>query len=333
MAKKLTANRELPEQLEIDFIICDNTLNRQGWRLLVEGIDLSGFEKNPVCCYQHNKWAVSIGMWKNLRVENGQLLGTVEFDRNDEDAVKLYWKYKDGYMRACSLSIKPTKESADAAMLLPGQKYATVVESELWEVSLVTVPGQKNSVMLANNNELKLTLDGSEYQLKEVKNENSETMDQEEKNRMEELTKQLSLEREQNASLLIQLHQRRGVVAEGEVEHLKKLAIADRESVEKMLSARPEPTPVETVETTKTPEAESKEEEAKRLSAVLENFGKETAGKSSNERADWDYYRWFKEDLNGLSLMAKEDPAKFKKLEADFAKQSGSMNLVINKPN
>jgi len=87
MAKEV--KRELPEKLEMDFIICDNTLNRKGWRLLVGGIDMEGFLKNPVCCVEHDTWAVPVGKWKNLRVGSEQFIGTVEFDRNDEDAVKL----------------------------------------------------------------------------------------------------------------------------------------------------------------------------------------------------------------------------------------------------
>jgi len=325
---KKQKERELPEILEFDFVICDNTLNRNGWRLLVEGVDFTGFLKNPVCCSQHNTWSVPVGKWKNLRVEKGQLLGTVEFDRNDEDAVKLFWKYADGFMSACSINIKPITESEDPKMLLPGQRYSTVTESELMEVSLVTIPGQKNAVKLSNNNELKLTLEGSEYQLKEIKNKNSKTMDQEEKTQVEELTKQLSIEKERNASNLIKLHQKRGVVADGEVEHLKKLAGSDYDSVEKMLDARPEPVAPKEVTSQKETGAEKKEQEVKELSAQLQGFGKETTQKSSSGRDDWDYYKWFREDPKGLELMAKNEPDKFKKLEMDFAEASKSLNLT-----
>lgn len=323
-------NRELPEKLEFDFVICDNTLNRNGWRLLVEGIDLSGFEKNPVCCLHHSTWEAPIGKWKNVRVENSQLLGTVEFDRNDEEAVRLYWKYADGFMSACSLSIKALEESVDPAMLMPGQKYSTVTKSELTEVSLVTIPGQKNAVRLSNNNELMtLTLDGSEYHLKAIKNQNSKKMD-EEKNKLDELNKQLSIERERNASNLIKLHQKRGVVADGEVEHLKKLAVVDYESVEKMLDARPDPVvPEANGEPKKSPETEKREQEAKELSAKLENFGKESTAKPSDERADWGYYDWFVKDKNGLELMAKNEPEKFKNLEMAFAEESKSLGCVV----
>jgi hypothetical protein len=234
-------------------------------------------------------------------------------------------------MSACSLNIKPIEESDTPAMLLPGQKYATVTKSELLEISLVTVPGQKNAVKLSNNNELRLTLEGSEYNLKEIKNENSKTMD-EEKSKVEELNKQLSIERERNASNLIKLHQKRGVVSDGEVEHLRKLAAADYESVEKMLDARPEPKPEEPKkeESSKTDETQKRGQESKELSAKLEGFGKEIGTKPANAREGWDYYKWFKEDPDGLRLMAQNEPEKFKKLEMDFAQESKSLNLKAN---
>ena len=128
---KNSGNRELPEKLEFDFVICDNTLNRKGWRLLVDGIDLTAFNANPICCFRHEVRDIPVGRWKNVRVEGEKLLGTVEFDRNDEFAVKLYWKYADGFMKACSLWIDPIEESDNASLLVPGQRYGTVTKSEL----------------------------------------------------------------------------------------------------------------------------------------------------------------------------------------------------------
>lgn len=151
-------NRELPAVLEHDFIITDESVNRYGWRLLVAGIDLAGFLKNPVCCVQHSTTMIPVGKWKNVRAEGQLLKGTVEFDRYDEEAVRLYWKYKDGYMNAVSLNIVPWEESDVKEQLLPGQTKATVTKCELLEISLVTIPGQKNAVKLS-------TPEGGEYKL------------------------------------------------------------------------------------------------------------------------------------------------------------------------
>lgn len=150
--------RELPAILEHDFVITDESVNRYGWRLLVAGIDLTGFLKNPVCCVQHVTSLIPVGKWKNIRVEGQELKGTLEFDRNDSDAVKLYWKYKDGYMNAVSLNVVPWEESDVKELLQPGQTKPTVTKCELLEISIVTLPGQKNAVKLS-------TPEGNEYKL------------------------------------------------------------------------------------------------------------------------------------------------------------------------
>lgn len=331
MSKK---ERELPAKLAIDFVICDNTLNRYRWRLLVEGIDLEGFKKNPVACVQHDTWKIPVGRWENVRVEEGVLKGTCVFDPNDEEAVKLYWKYKDGYMNACSLHIRPIEESDDASVLVEGQKYPTVVKSELIEVSLVTVPGQKNAVRLMNE-------DGSDYKLgiltpesaagMQAENKNSNNMSKEpekpaagageleEQNRT--LQMQLEESRKLNAKNLVALHVQRGVVSEGEVESLEKLALLSYGDVEKMLGARQVPQVLESKE-------DPKDDQGKQLAAQLQEL-QGGAVKPEDERKGWNYLEWVKKDPRGLAAMEKSEPERFKQLCAAFEAESREKGLAV----
>jgi len=306
--------RELPEKLEIDFLICDNTLNRKGWRLLVEGIDTTGFLKNPVCCVQHDTWSMPVGKWKNLKVENSTFTGTVEFDKNDDEAIKFYWKYADGYMNAVSLNILPLSE--DTADVVAGQSRATVSKSELLEISLVTVPGQKNAVKLS-------TPDGEDYQLSIVNNSQNQNPKKMEKDpEKEALQLQLDQQKKLNAANLVKLHVQRGVVQEGEIESLNKLAAADYETVEKMLEAR---TPaIKEPEQKKTTTDEGKKL-ADKVAEITQDAEKSTAKKS--ERDDWSFMDWFKKDAEGLSIMQEKEPEKYKKLESDFALSASKQGL------
>lgn len=337
--------RELPKVLEIDFTITDESVNRYGWRLLVAGIVLTGFLKNPVCCVQHFTSMIPVGKWKNLRVEGQDLKGTVEFDRNDEEAVRLYWKYTDGYMNAVSLNVIPVEESEDSKLLLPGQKCATLVKSELLEISLVTIPGQANAVKLS-------TPEGKEYKLN-LLTQNRE-MAKEEKT-VEQLNQELEAQRKLNAENLVTIHKNRGVVADGEVESLKKLALVDYQSTSEMLNARQVPkaeTTGDSAETlaealvklhfdrgaitegekaifkgaaTSDYEGTKKVLEAKTGKDGLQTFvqGLTNGGNPANagaqgERADWGYYEYFTKDPQALALMEKNEPDKHKKLVADF---------------
>ena len=349
----MTEKRKLPDTLEHDFIICDESVNRYGWRLLVGGIDLTGFNKNPVLVMQHNTFAVSIGRWKNLRIENSELKGTAEFDRNDDDAVKLYWKYKDGYMSAVSLNVIPIEESKDKALLLPGQKYPTLTKSEMLEISLVTIPGQKNAVRLS-------TPEGSEYKLHLITNNKMEKNEQ----TVEQLKKDLDAQRRLNAENLVMRHKERGVVQEGEIESLKTLAFNDYETVSKMLDARQKQA-VEHENAGETPEAKAKalvalhlgrnailpsevpfyenaakldydgtkaQLEAKKGVRDIDTFVQEMSSngqqKSDDERKAWGYYDYFKKDPEALQLMEKNEPDRYKKLVADFESSTKKSGLV-----
>ncbi|NLL27246.1 MAG: hypothetical protein GX259_00450 [Bacteroidales bacterium] len=312
----MKVQRELPEILEIDFVICDNTLNRKRWRLLVEGIDFEGFLKNPVCVVQHDTWSIPVGKWKNLRVENSQFKGTVEFDKTDEQAVKLYWKYVDGYMNAVSLNILPKEESN--ADLVAGQIYPTISKSELLEISLVTVPGQKNAVKLSN-------VDGGDYTLSLIsktknmnpedkeKKENQSQQLQSQEQEIERLKSELAEQKKLNIDNLIESHKNRGVVADNEVESLKKLATNDYDTVKQMLEGR---------------EVKQNENSSKELSAQMAQFVKNNEQKAADERANWTYLDFYKKDPEALSLMQKNEPEKYAKLEKDFAEQAKKENLV-----
>lgn len=350
------AERKLPNgALEHDFIITDESLNRNGWRIIVAGIDLEGFLLNPVCCVEHDMRMIPVGKWKNLHVDGDKLKGTVEFDRNDPDAVKLYWKYKDGYMNAVSLHVLPVEESEDAALLHPGQKYATITKSEMLEISLVTVPGQKNAVKLSS-------IDGKEYKLHLLLN--TKEMSKNEKT-VEQMQSELDTQKKLNAENLVKLHQYRGVVSDAEAEPLKELALSSYENVRKMLEAREvkedksgtgDPAEVLADNLVKLHfdrgaisepeksiykasaiadyEGTRKVLEAKQGKDGVQAFvsgmqsGKEAG--TGDERSKWTYLDWYKKDMKGLLSMEKSDPEKYKKLASDFAVNSGLHGVTVD---
>lgn len=350
MAKK---ERILPDgDLKMDFVICDNSVNRYGWRLLVEGIDLEGFLKNPVCCELHYSFEAPVGKWENLRIENGQFVGTLVFDRNDEHAVKYFWKYKDGYMSAVSLSVLPIEESQDEKYLLPGQTLPTVVKSELLEISVVTIPGQKNAVKL-------MTPEGGEYKLSLINKQKQ--MDDKNKT-TEQLQKDLDAQKKLAAENLIKYHSARGVVQEGEKDSLMELAFDKYDTVSKMLDGRTPADPNAGKENTDGAKADALVElhfnrgaitepekavykaaakldyegtkkvlEARKGKEALNNFvqglgtGKET--EKDDKRSGWGYYDYFKNDPEALELMEKNDPEKYKRLVADFEAESAKLGI------
>ena len=216
---------------ELDFQISDNTLNRLGFRIFTEGIRTESFEKNPVALYDHNGSELAIGKWKNLTKEpDGTFKGTCEFDEDDEFAMKLAKKYQKGYMKGVSISVDPCVESVDGKDMLPGQEYPSVIESELLEISLCNVPGNKNSI--------KLIRGGKPVQLSLIqKNTNHSNMAKEEKT-VEQLMQENSVLRTKMAKDLVELHVSRGVLTDQEKDFFQKSAEADYDGTKVVLALR-----------------------------------------------------------------------------------------------
>lgn len=304
----MNEQRELPDRLNIDFLITDESINRYGWRLLVGGIDLSGFLKNPVCCVQHDTYSIPVGRWTNMRTEDGKLLGTLEFDRNDPEAVKLYWKYQDGYMNAVSLNVVPVEESDALQYLLQGQQFPTLVRSELLEVSLVTLPGQKNAIKLS-------TPEGGDYKLNLITKKNKIKNMEKTDVTVEELQKELAQQRALNADNLIERHKLRGVVTDGETESLRTLALANYEATKTLLEAR---TPVDLDKIKQ--EVQAKNETAQVVSFV-QNLSDGKTVAATDERASWNYLDYYKKDMKALHEMEVKEPEKYKALAAAYEKE------------
>lgn len=91
-----------------------------------------------------------IGRWENLRVENGALLADAIFDDKDDFARQIKNKVEKGIINACSIGIEVLATSSESKYLLQGQTRETVTRCILLEISLVDLPGNRNSVKLYN---------------------------------------------------------------------------------------------------------------------------------------------------------------------------------------
>lgn len=317
---------------EIRMVICDNSLNRYGWRLLVEGIQLDNFKKNPICCLEHDTWRPPIGKWSDVHVEGDKLVGTLHFDENDPEAMKIYAKYKGGYMNACSLNIRPLETSDDESMLVEGQRYSTITKSELLEVSAVTLPAQANAIKLSK------TPDGGEYKLSLITKKENE-MEKKEQEKIEAENAQL---KEENQTLsmrvkeleegrvadLIALHQQRGVIAsDDEANNFKKLAMTDYNTVKSLLESKQAPAPAADHHE----EPNEKEEEAKKLALEVAKLNAGGNGKENgkDDRSNWSYLDWEKNDPKGLHLMEQNDPKRFDQLCQSFTEDCRQNGLDV----
>lgn len=134
---------------ETRFVINDEAvLNSHGFYLRNAGLRRERYDANPVVLYDHDL-ALPIGVGKDLGVEGSKLLFTPEFDADDELAVKVSNKVEKGHLRGCSpgLIVKKVTIETTAA----GEDRYVVTDWELCEVSIVSVPSNRNALRLYND--------------------------------------------------------------------------------------------------------------------------------------------------------------------------------------
>ena len=130
------------------FVLHDNSLNVQGFRMLTEGADLSAFKKNPVMLLNHDDWSLPIGRWENIHVDGDRILADAVFDMEDARAKDVSGKVDRGFLKAVSIAGRVISLSDDASVKLPGQKEPTVTKWLVREASLCSVGANHKSLVL-----------------------------------------------------------------------------------------------------------------------------------------------------------------------------------------
>lgn len=133
-------------------VLSTEKVNRYGYWVRTAGIRIDAYQDNPVLLWMHDMEGDSlpIGKLENIRVDElNRLVADPVFDEDDDFAMKCKRKYDKGMLSACSvnLDIYTLNDAPDS--IKPGQKLASVWDSELLEVSMVKVPGNRDSVKLS----------------------------------------------------------------------------------------------------------------------------------------------------------------------------------------
>lgn len=136
-------------------------INSYGFWIKMSGMNLDRYKKNPILLYDHNSSEMSIGRVNNLRVENNQLVGDVEFDTEDKIGKKLARKYEKGYMLGFSIGIRITEWSEEKKHIKQGQSSSTATKSELFEISAVNLPSNEDALKLYSKDGKSIKLSGN----------------------------------------------------------------------------------------------------------------------------------------------------------------------------
>lgn len=129
------------------FVLHDESVNTQGFRMLTSGANLEEFRKNPVMLENHNDWDMPIGRWENIRIEGGRILADAVFDKKDPRAQRIESKVESDFVRMASIGAWPPEEISDAYdLMLPGQTLPTVTKWTVREASIVPIGSNHNAL-------------------------------------------------------------------------------------------------------------------------------------------------------------------------------------------
>lgn len=293
--------------------ITDDSVNRYGFRVLTAGIRIENYLKNPVLLFGHNTESLPIGRLEDIRMElNGSMTALPVFDENDKMALAIKEKFENNFMFAASIHFNPITLSDDPKLAIPGQTDSTVVECELLEVSMVTIPGNANAVALSAHSTKAippLKSITSEMDLKNIAKALGLPDDADEAtvtgaiNTLQQEVTQLNADR---LAGLLAAGEAAGVVTAENKETWKRLAAADFENTAALLK---DSMPLAAPQTLPTKPA------GQTLVGML--GGGAPNGQQVNpkaERDNWTFDDWSKKDPKGLLKLKSEHPELYKTL-------------------
>lgn len=306
---------------EDEYVLNDESVvNSHGFVLLNSAGRFERYNANPVMLFGHEPSNL-IGQMTGLRVEGTKLIGKAEYDEEDTLGAKCKRQAKKGILKGCSPGI--IIHAVELRTTPDGEERVTVTDWELCEVSLVSVPSNRNALRLYTkqgdiipDDQVKLSVEA----LLNINQKDKKEMDKiiltaeaytalglksneadgksisaaimELQARAEKAEGELDKQRKQQAEDLVALAVKEGRITADKKESFVKLALADFDTAKATLEAIP-----------------AKES----LSAkVTHSTGKPAV---ASEQKDWTYLRWAKEDPEGLRRLKAEDPEAFEELK------------------
>ena len=122
------------------FVISDETRDRAGEVIKVDGWDLKNYKKNPVVLFGHSYYSLPIGKATKVYIEDGKLIAEGIW-ASHEQAQTLRKMYDEGFVKTTSVGfIVKERDKKDDSI---------ITRAELLEFSVVPVPANPSALSLA----------------------------------------------------------------------------------------------------------------------------------------------------------------------------------------
>ena len=142
------------------FQVSDESINCYGFWIRTSGVRVEQAKKNCPAYYNHKTWEVPLGHWEDIRLEGDKIYATIVIEGGNEEEKEYIRKIENGDIKGASGGFDPLKWSTEPLHLKDEQTAPTLWESELFEISLAPLPGNKNALALRTKDGL-ITLSDS----------------------------------------------------------------------------------------------------------------------------------------------------------------------------
>jgi HK97 family phage prohead protease len=117
-----------------------------------DGWNLKNFKKNPMIPWSHDYWGIPVGKSLRTWVDKAakKLMFKPQFDADDDQSMKIYNKYKNGFLTSFSVGFRGIDFDwrDEENRWSGGMEF---IKQELLEISAVTVPANPNATILQND--------------------------------------------------------------------------------------------------------------------------------------------------------------------------------------
>jgi hypothetical protein len=127
-----------------------STPNDQGGIITNDTIDFTRYNPNPVILCEHMWSAPPLGIMTDIKVIDGKYTGIPVFHRKTQASIEYADMYEAGALKACSIGgFAEWKTNGAGQPLLDKDGNRTCVRFDLYEISMCSLPSNKDAVTLS----------------------------------------------------------------------------------------------------------------------------------------------------------------------------------------
>jgi len=140
---KYSAYLEKAENDVYTFVMTEEKVDRDGEVVVLDGLDINEFLKNPQLFYNHESRSYPIGLVKSIRREGNKLIGDIWLNQITEESKIVKQLIDAGNLKTGSIGFSVTDATWNDK---DGVYYLT--KSELYEFSICNIPSNTGSVRI-----------------------------------------------------------------------------------------------------------------------------------------------------------------------------------------